>query len=84
MCMDQVEFIRPPGDFLDKRCLNSHGVGTGTAETKCPEQTGWVPRQSRDRAGKKRYFMAQIDELIDQPCDDPLSASVKLRGYTFR
>jgi hypothetical protein len=35
-------------------------------------------------ARKKRYVMTQIHELIDQPCDDPLSASVKLRGRTFR
>jgi hypothetical protein len=35
-------------------------------------------------ARKKRYVMTQIHELIDQPCDDPLSSSVKLRGRTFR
>ena len=35
-------------------------------------------------ARKERHFMTQIDKLIDQPCDDPFSASVKLRGYTFR
>ena len=56
-----------------------------TAETKCPG-TNWNefrPGQGIS-ARKERYFVAQIDELIDQPCDDPLSASVKLRGYTFR
>ena len=33
---------------------------------------------------KERHFMTHLDELVYQPCDGPFSASVELRGYTFR
>ena len=85
MCMDQVEVICPAGDFLDKRSLESHGIGTGTTETE-GSGTNWNELRTSHgiSARKKRYVMTQIHELIDQPCDDPLSSSVKLRGRTFR
>ena len=81
MCMDQVEVICPTGDFLDKRCLNSHGVGARTTESKGPGADGVELSAGHGiPARKERPFMTHLDELVYQPCDDPFSASVELGG----
>ena len=35
-------------------------------------------------ASKERYFMAELDHFVDQPCNHPLGASVELRWDTLR
>jgi hypothetical protein len=83
--MNDVEICRFSGHGFEQCCLRSNRIRSRPPEAK-------RARPSRDKicacfrvpAGKQGYLVSKLDQFLNQPCDDPLGAAVKLGRDAFR
>ena len=84
MGMDDVEIVGCFGD-----CLKQRGVGRGRVRTRAAQPQGSRPSRNqlgfgaRVPAGKQCDFVAERDQLVCEPCHDPLGPAVKFWRYAL-